>query len=238
MMGGGFPAGEVVLLPGPAGSGKTTFATHFVAQGLSAGESCVVAVFEEYPEAYLARAKSQTVDFGKMIDSGRLAVTYLRPLDLSVDETLAEIQTAVARLGATRVVIDSLSGFEVALAPTYRMDFRESLYRLVGALTSTGVTILMTDEVVEAHPGGQFTHERVSFITHDVLAQRRSEIDGHLKKVLSVVKMRGSEHATDFRLYQLTAAGAVIGASLTEYHGITTGVPDLTGVVRAGPDDG
>lgn len=238
MMGGGIPAGDVVLLTGPAGSGKTTFATHFVAQGLSAGESCVVAVFEEYPEAYLARAKSQTVDFGKMIDSGRLAVTYLRPLDLSVDETLAEIQTAVARLGATRVVIDSLSGFEVALAPTYRMDFRESLYRLVGALTSTGVTILMTDEVVEAHPGGQFTHERVSFITDDILAQRYVEIDGHLKKVLSVVKMRGSEHATDFRLYQLTAAGAVIGASLTEYHGITTGVPQLAGIARAAAHDG
>src|ERR1043166_6559409 len=118
------------------------------------------------------------------------------------------------------------------------MDFRESLYRLVGALTSTGVTILMTDAGVEAQPGGPFTHERVSFITDDILAQRYVEIDGHLKKVLSVVKMRGSEHATDFRLYQLTAAGAVIGASLTEYHGITTGVPQLAGIARAAAHDG
>jgi circadian clock protein KaiC len=225
MTGGGIPAGDVVLLTGPAGSGKTTFATHFVAQGLLDGESCVVAVFEEYPDAYLTRAKTVSGDLSHMIDLGRLAVTYLRPLDLSVDEMLAEIQRAVERVGATRVVIDSLSGFEVALAPTYRTDFRESLYRLVGALTASGVTVLMTDEVIDAHPGGRFTEQRVSFITDDILVQRYVEIDGALQKVLSVVKMRGSEHATDFRAYRLTASGAVIGASLTRYNGITTGVP-------------
>ena len=227
MMGGGIPAGDVVLLNGPAGSGKTTFATQFVAQGLKDGESCVVAVFEEYPEAYLARAKTSGVDLARMVDAGRLAVTYLRPLDLSVDEMLAEIQASVERVGATRVVIDSLSGFEVALAPTYRLDFRESLYRLVGALTGSGVTVLMTDEVIDPHPGGRFTHERVSFITDDILAQRYVEIDGRLQKVLSIVKMRGSDHATDFRMYRLTSEGAVMEESLTDYRGITTGNPEL-----------
>ena len=238
MMGGGIPAGDVVLLTGPAGSGKTTFATQFVAQGLIDGESCVVAVFEEYPEAYLARAKTTDVDLGSMVDRGRLAVTYLRPLDLSVDEMLAEIQSAVERVGATRVVIDSLSGFEVALAPTFRTDFRESLYRLVGALTATGVTVLMTDEVIDAYPGGRFTHERVSFITDDILAQRYVEIDGHLEKVLSVVKMRGSEHATDFRTYRLTVDGAQMGESLTKYHGITSGIPELAAVAASVDPDG
>ena len=125
---------------------------------------------------------------------------YLRPLDLSVDEMLTEIRDMVQRLGATRVVIDSLSGFEVALAPTFREDFRESLYRLVGALTATGVTVMMTAEVVDANPGLGSRSERVSFITDDIIVQRYVEIDGHLEKVLAVMKMRGSDHATDFRL--------------------------------------
>ena len=236
MMAGGIPEGDVVMITGPAGSGKTTFATQFVAEGLTHGESCVVAVFEEYPEAYLARAKTHPVDFAEMIAANRLAVIYLRPLDLSVDEMLSEIVTAVRRVGATRVVIDSLSGFELALAPTFRVDFRESLYRLAGALTATGITILLTAEVEDAFPGGRFTHERVSFVTDDILAQRYVEIGGRLKKVLAVVKMRGSEHSPEFREYRLTAEGAAIGEALDDYYGITTGVPSrVDEVVRPLP---
>jgi circadian clock protein KaiC len=87
--------------------------------------------------------------------------------------------------------------------------------------------------VVDANPGSRFTHERVSFITDDILVQRYVEIDGCLQKVLSVVKMRGSDHATDFRAYQLTSDGAVMGGSLANYRGITTGVPELADLVVA-----
>ena len=140
---------------------------------------------------------------------------YLRPLDLSVDEMLSEIVSSVHRVGATRVVIDSMSGFELALAPTFRVDFRESLYRLAGALTATGITIFLTAEVEDAFPSGRFTHERVSFVTDDILAQRYVEIGARLMKVLTVVKMRGSEHSAKFREYRLTGDGAVIGGALT-----------------------
>ncbi|MDP1860634.1 MAG: ATPase domain-containing protein [Gemmatimonadaceae bacterium] len=227
MMGGGIPVGDAVMLAGPAGSGKTTFATQFVAEGLRQGESVVIVVFEEYPEEYLARAKARNQDLEAMLLAGKLKLIYLRPLDLSVDETLAEILESVHKLGATRVVIDSLSGFEVALAPAFREDFRESLYRLVGALTATGVTIVMTVEVVGGYPDVSFTTERVSFITDDIIVQRFVEIDGVLRSVLAIHKMRGSEHSHEFRTYEITAKGAVVGGPLRNYHGIVTGVPAL-----------
>lgn len=227
LMGGGIPAGDAVMIAGPAGSGKTTFATQFVAEGLRQGEAVVVAVFEEYPEEYLARAAARNQHLEQMIEAGKLTVIYLRPLDLSVDEALSEILDAVQQTRASRVVIDSLSGFEIALAPAFREDFRESLYRLIGALTAVGVTIVMTSEVVGGHPEMRFTSERVSFITDDIIVQRFVEIAGELRKVLAVVKMRGSEHSTDFRLYQVSAKGAVISGSLRDYHGISTGIPNL-----------
>ena len=227
MMGGGIPVGDAVMLAGPAGSGKTTFATQFVAEGLRHGESVVIVVFEEYPEEYLARAKARNQDLEAMMLAGKLKLIYLRPLDLSVDETLAEILESVHKLGAKRVVIDSLSGFEVALAPAFREDFRESLYRLVGALTATGVTIVMTVEVVGGYPDVSFTTERVSFITDDIIVQRFVEIDGVLRSVLAIHKMRGSEHSHEFRTYEITAKGAVVGGPLKNYHGIVTGVPAL-----------
>lgn len=228
MMGGGIPVGDAVMIVGPSGSGKSTFAMQFASAGLGRGDAGVIVVFEEYPEEYLTRAVKLDPAFERMIDAGKLRVLYLRPLDLSVDETLAEILDAVDAIGASWVVIDSVTGFEVALAPTFREDFRESLYRLVGALTATAVTVVMTAEVAPADTNSTFTTDRVSFITDDIIVQRYVEIDGHLRTVLVVTKMRGSGHTREFRRYELTPQGAVIGEALPGYQGITTGVPILT----------
>jgi circadian clock protein KaiC len=227
MIGGGVIAGDAVMLTGPAGSGKSTVATQFMVAGLTKGETGVIAVFEEYPEEYLARANARNPEVGKMINEGKLEIIYLRPLDLSVDEALFAILDSVERLGARRVVIDSLSGFEVALAPTFREDFRESLYRLVGTLTATGVTVFMTAEVSEAFSEARFTTEKVSFITDEIIVQRYVEMEGELRRVMAVIKMRGSDHSHQFRLYEVTPRGVIMGDALTEYDGIITGVPRL-----------
>ncbi|MEA2724033.1 MAG: circadian clock protein KaiC [Gemmatimonadales bacterium] len=228
MMGGGIPSGDSLVLAGPTGTGKTTFAMKFVAAGLAAGESAVIAIFEEHPEVYLQRAKSVDVDLQAAVKDGKLRIIYLRPLDLSVDETLDEIRTAVNQLGAKRVVIDSISGFEMALAPSFREDFRESLYRLIGALTGLGVTMYSTVEVVEGGEGSaglQLTGYQVSFLTDDILSQRYIEIEGELRKALVVVKMRGSAHSREFRTYEITGTGVQLRESLREYDSIITGMP-------------
>ena len=186
----------------------------------------MIVVFEEYPEEYLARATARDENMEKSIQSGKLELIYLRPLDLSVDETLAEILGAVDQLDAKRVVIDSLSGFEIALAPAFREDFRESLYRLVGALTATGVTIFMTTETVGTFPDSGFTSEKVSFITDDIIVQRYVEIDGALQTVLAIHKMRGSVHSHEFLTYEITPNGAIVGPPLKHYRRIGTGMPE------------
>lgn len=227
MLGGGVITGDAILLTGPAGSGKSTVATQFIGEGLRIGETGVIAVFEEFPEEYLARASARNPNIMKMIRSGKLEVIYLRPLDLSVDEALAAILEATERLKAKRVVIDSLSGFEVALAPTFRTDFRESFYRLVGTLTATGVTVFMTAEVAEGFPDTRFTTEKVSFITDEIIVQRYVEVEGQLRRVMAVIKMRGSSHSHDFKFYEMTPRGVIVGDALTEYEGIITGAPTL-----------
>jgi circadian clock protein KaiC len=225
MMGGGIPAGDSLVLAGPTGTGKTTFAMKFVAAGLAAGEAAVIAVFEEHPDVYLERAKSLDMDLRTAVREDKLSVIYLRPLDLSVDETLEEIRTSVARIGATRVVIDSISGFEMALAPTFREDFRESLYRLIGALTGLGVTMFSTVEVAEGNAGLQLTGHQISFLTDDILNLRYVEIEGELRKALVVVKMRGSSHSREFRIYEISTTGVQLRESLRDYDGIITGMP-------------
>jgi circadian clock protein KaiC len=206
----------------------------FVAAGLQIGEPAVIAIFEEHPDMYLARAKSVEVDLKDAIDQDKLRIIYLRPLDLSVDETLEEIRSSVKAIGAKRVVIDSISGFEMALAPAFREDFRESLYRLIGALTGLGVTMFSTVEVVErdGSSGMQLTGYQVSFLTDDIVSQRYVEIEGALRKAVVVVKMRGSVHSREFRSYELTATGVQLGESLRDYDGIISGMPTRTLRIR------
>jgi circadian clock protein KaiC len=227
LMGGGLPAGDALMIVGPSGSGKSTFAMQFASAALKRGESGVIVVFEEYPEEYFERSLKLDAGFESSIQEDRLRILYLRPLDLSVDETLAELLETVEAIGASWVVIDSVSGFEIALAPTYREDFRESFYRLVGALTASAVTVLMTAEVVQSETEAYFTTDRVSFVTDDIVVQRYVELDGYMRTVVAVVKMRGSGHSRELRQYELTAAGAVIGEPLVGYHGIMTGSPTV-----------
>jgi circadian clock protein KaiC len=227
MMGGGIPQGDSVLITGPSGSGKSVLATQFIAEGVAKGEPGVLVVFEEHPKEYIHRAQELGFHLQKMIEQGMLEVMYLRPLDLSPDETLFEIRAAAERVKAKRVVIDSMSGFEMALAPTFRTDFRESLYRLVGALTGVGITVLTTMEIVQDQAEMRFTPNVVSFLADVLVLLRYFEADGQIKKVMTVAKMRGSQHSKAFREYDVTRHGFEVGGGLDGVRGSISGAPYL-----------
>ena len=120
MLGGGLPAGYSLLVAGPSGSGKSILATAFLLEGARRGETGVIAAFEQRP------TRSRGPELAALIASGQIGVVDTRADSLSVDEIAMQLITEVRRLNASRVVIDSLSGFELALAPTFREDFRES----------------------------------------------------------------------------------------------------------------
>ncbi len=222
---GGIPEGDSLLVTGPSGAGKTLFGTQFIAEGLAHGEPGIIAIFEELAEQYVRRAASFGFDFDAPRKNGKLEIIYLRPLDLSVDETVHEIVTAVKKIGAKRLVIDSLVGFEMALAPDFRTDFRESLYRMIGALTRLGVTIISTVEVEEDFTSMGLSNFTISFLAEDIVRLRYVSINGQLRRMLLVVKMRGSAHSIDMHEYQITDKGLVIGEPLRGYRGLTSGIP-------------
>jgi circadian clock protein KaiC len=230
MLDGGIYEGDSLLVAGPSGTGKTALATQFLAAGLRNGEPCIAAIFEERPTGYLARASGFGLDLKGSQQNGMLEMLYLRPLDLSVDEAMQTILDAVKRTNAKRLVIDSLVGFEMALAPGFRADFRESLYRMIAALTGAGLTILTTVEIEDSFTAFQFSHYTISFLTDDILRLRYVEIEGQLRKVMVVVKMRGGNHSKDIREYIINEKGVVvISPRQTDYMRLTTGLPERIG---------
>ena len=238
MLGGGLIEGDSLLVAGPSGTGKSALATQFIAEGVRQGEPGIMVVFEERPDGYIRRADSFGLKLAAAEKAGAVETLYLRPLDLSVDETMLAILDAIKRVGAKRVVIDSLVGFEMALAPGFRADFRESLYRMIGALTGAGITILSTVEVEDNFTSLQFSHYAISFLTDDIVRLRYVEIDGQLRKTMVVIKMRGGNHSKDIREYVITGEGVVvIHPRRTDYSRLSTGIPTQTGPRRAQEDE-
>jgi circadian clock protein KaiC len=226
MLNGGIPPGDSMLVAGPSGSGKSALATQFIAEGIRRGERGVIAIFEEQPGPYIERADQFGLGLKSMVEDGKLKVLYLRPLDLSVDEALRAVLDTIKELGAQRVVIDSMNGFELALAPAFRQDFRESFYRMIVALTGAGVSVMTTVETVSSFTDLSISPHAISFLSDDIILMRYVEIEGRLRRVLMVVKMRGGDHSKDIREYEIHSAGLVIGERLAKYTRLISGMPD------------
>jgi circadian clock protein KaiC len=105
---------------------------------------------------------------------------------------------------------------------------------MIGALTGAGITILSTVEVEDTFTGLPFSHYAISFLTDDIIRLRYVEIDGQLRKVMVVIKMRGGNHSKDIREYVITDKGVVvIHPRRTDYTGLITGIPQRTGPRKA-----
>ena len=224
MLGGGIPAGHSVLVAGPSGSGKSVLATNFIMEGARHGEPGIIAVFEKRPREYTETGHGGR-EFEQMVRDRKIGIIHTRPLDLSIDETLHDIITAIDALKARRVVIDSLSGFELALAPTFREDFRESLYRMVAVLTGMGITLMLTAELEDSYVDLRFSPHGTAFLTDTIIMQRYIELKGQLRRVLTVVKVRGSAHSKELRAFEIAEDGIVVGDALGDYDGLLTGHP-------------
>jgi len=223
MLGGGLPAGYSMLVVGPSGSGKTVLATQFLEEGARVGEPGIIAAFEKSPNQLM----SQRLD--ALVESGSAGVINTRTLDLSLDEVLHDLIDMIVKMKAKRVVIDSLSGFEMALASVFREDFRESLYRLVASLTQLGVTVLMTAETEDRYTDLRFSSYGNAFLADAILMQRYIELHGRLRRVLSVVKVRASAHSDHLHFYDIHDGDIHVGDTLEHYEGILTGQPRLHG---------
>jgi circadian clock protein KaiC len=219
MLGGGLPRGYSMLIAGPSGSGKSILAASFMEEGVRCGETGVLVAFEQRP----SRARNRLMD--DLIKTGKVGLVDTENDDISIDEVLYWLMKEVRRLNASRVVIDSLSGFELKLAPTFRDDFRESMLRMVTTLAREGVTLLMTSELEDRYIDLRFSPYGTAFLTDAIIVQRYIEVEGRLRRVMAVVKVRASMHSNELREYTINGDGFEVGERLGDQEGLLGGSP-------------
>lgn len=231
MLHGGLPEGHSMLLVGPSGSGKTIMGTRFLREGVQRGEKGVAVFFEK------GTSRLRNVELAKMVQSGNVEVVESRSLDLTVEELLDDLEAAIERTGASRVMIDSLSEFHLYLAPEFRADVRLAVFRILSSLAKRGVSVVVTIGMDDRFTELRFGEANIAFLTDAIVALRYVEMHGRLAKVISVVKVRGSGHSSELRELRITDDSIEIDGKPLEFEGLLSGHPSTRLRCTKGPGD-
>lgn len=211
MMGGGVPRGTTTLISGASGTGKTLLALHFAVAGLESGESAVYVTFEESPRQVLAGARVLGLDLGQHMEAGRLKMLYVSPMELDVDINVCQIQKLVHEHRAVRLVIDSISSFEIGMSD--KVKYTDYIWALTYYYKAQGVSVLLTHEIHDAEQLFKLTKHGISYVADNLILLRYLEEGLDLKRYLRVVKMRASTHSTMLRELLIGPGGVFLGVS-------------------------
>lgn len=153
------------------------------------GEPGILFTLEETPAQIRAVARSFGWDLAPLEAQGHLLISYTSPVELVTDRFLDEVLRQIAKVGARRAVLDSLTSMSLGVASQRR--FRELVYALTKHFQATGVTPLMTVEVAELLGTAQLTGRGVSSIADNLIVLRYVEVEAHLERAVFVLKARG-----------------------------------------------
>jgi circadian clock protein KaiC len=225
MLGGGFLPQTANLVEGAPGTGKTTLGMQFIYNGIvKYDEPGLILTFEEFPQQYYRDAASMGWDFRRLEQEGRLRVMMTSPEVSRLDlETVGGmIETAAHEIGATRILVDSLTHLE--RLSTDACELRAIQYSFINALKREGLTALLTKES-EALLGQVASKETAAFLSDSYLLLRYVEIESAIHRALLVLKLRGSDHAKDIRQYTIGKLGIEVKARFEGQEGIMSGSP-------------
>lgn len=198
---GGLPRGRTALVTGSAGSGKTIFATQFLAEGVRHhGEGGVFVTFEERP----VDIRRNMISFGWAIEdwerSAKWAFVDAAP-DPSLETTfigdydfgalLARVEFKVREVNAQRVVLDSIGAVFTQFQNANRV--RHELFRIASALREMGVTTVLTAERTEEY-GALARHDIEEFVADNVIILRNVLEDEKRRRTIEILKFRGTTH--------------------------------------------
>lgn len=223
MLHGGFIQGECILASGPAGSGKTISAIRFLAESAIQGEPALMLSTEEHSEGIISRAQSVGIDIKPLVEKGLFDIDYIIESEISLDEYLFHLRKRLEEKPYARVAIDSLNTIErISPDPAFVPD---AILYLGHLITSFAATTYLTNETQVITGNVEITHVSMSVIADTIILFRLVEIEGDIKKVLSILKHRGSAHATDIRQVMIDKDGMRVLSGFEGYQGVLTGVP-------------
>lgn len=187
---GGFPAGSLITVTGPPGSGKTVFAANWIYNGIEKhGLNGVYMSFIEGYKSFIKNMHGLGLDFEKLENTGKFRFMEMATLrEVSVPTVFEQILQEVYNVKASMLVIDSFSAISQVMEKPYdpRILIHTVLGKIVREVDCTTMLIIEKTSVEE-------TYESAEFLSDFIIHLSKVEVDGVHLRTLKIVKARGTE---------------------------------------------
>ncbi len=208
MLGGGIRSETITLISGPTGSGKTILTLKFAESYLSSdkGHKFLFFSFEESPDWLIRYAERLGIRIGSFIDEGRIKFIFLSPVELDLDYFSFRIMDEIRRFGKeTGIAIDSITSFRYSQRDYIR--YREILWEIMNYLRYNGNTAIITYEEEDQK---NLTEMRIPVLADNIICLRYYEDPPYIRKVLTVMKMRGKDHSKEIREFDIVEGEGIV----------------------------
>ena len=255
ILSGGIPRGNVILVEGPAGSGKTTLGLEFIYRGVTEfNEPGLIVLFEVSPLKVVRDAAQFGWNFPELERQGKVKIIFTTRsvLQQELQEADSLLLAEAAQIGARRMFIDSLP----PLSPDGQAGHngnnggsREVFHVLVQGLHRENVTAMLAVEAPGLERVRLTTPPVERFIADTIMVLRIDDVHRAVSRSIDVVKSRGHQfemgshtfrivdgHGLEvYRRVQAPREGTrELAASFDPKTRISTGVPGLDEVVNGG----
>ena len=247
---GGLLPGQVYMVRGQPGTGKTTLAMQFLMAGARRGETVLFVTLSESEKELRDNAASHGWDLSGVdfldIHPGDESLTHdsqytiFHPADVELAPVTRRITEAMDRLRPSRVVFDSLT--EVRLLSRDPFRYRRQILALKSFLLAQGVTTLFLGE-----SASQDSEVEVASVVQGVIALDLSKgQNGMARRSLEVEKCRGGVYREGLHALRIVRGGLVVYPHLVALEhsqefardSIPSGIAELDRMLSGGLDRG
>jgi circadian clock protein KaiC len=214
---GGFPKGNILLVEGAAGTGKTLLGLEFVYRGITEhNEPGLIVTFEVAPRKLIRDAGTFGWDLEGLQQQNQLKIIFTSPQVLSQelrspDSLLLE---AASQMGAQRIFIDGISLLRTVpnhLSHAHEGNgngidsYRQLLQLLLEGLQRENLTAILSHEVTAVEQQA-FALEVTEFLCDTVIVLRREQKRRGTRRSLEVTKSRGQDFDTGLHTLRITGS--------------------------------
>src|SRR6202047_742956 len=209
---GGILKGNLILVQGAAGVGKTLLGVEFIYRGITQhDEPGVIVVFETSPRKLIRDATGFGWNLDELQQQNKLKIIFTSPkvLDQELRSPDSLLLETAAEIGAQRIFIDGISllGTMANRASgngNGGASYRELLQQLIEGLQRENLTAMLSHEVL-AHEEQSAALEAAEFLADTVINLKREHRHRSVHRSLEILKSRGQDYEAGKHTLRITA---------------------------------